>query len=96
MTAGEAAKTENREQGINQQIHADRQANGGKLTGQEKKQINHEQNGASHQIYRRRHNNKVHLYRSSPSPKTALGAPSRCSRIAEAWDSRNRSPRRLC
>ena len=52
MTAGEAAKTENREQGINQQIHADRQANGGKLTGQEKKQINHERNGASRQIYR--------------------------------------------
>ncbi len=33
MTAGEAARTENREQGINQQIHADRQANGGRLTG---------------------------------------------------------------
>jgi hypothetical protein len=59
MTAGEAARTENREQGINQQIHADRQANGGKLTGQEKKQINHEQNGASRQIYRQKHNNKV-------------------------------------
>ncbi len=59
MTAGEAAKTENREQGINQQISADRQANGGKLTGQEKKQINHEQNGASRQIYRQKHNNKV-------------------------------------
>ena len=59
MTAGEAAKTESREQGINQQIHADRQANGGRLTGQEKKQINHEQNGASRQIYRQKHNNKV-------------------------------------
>src|SRR5208283_1277637 len=44
MTAGEAARTENREQGINEQIHADRQANGGKLTGQEKGQINREQN----------------------------------------------------
>ena len=59
MTAGEAAKTENREQGINQQVHADRQANGGKLTGTEKKQINKEQNGASRQIYRQKHNNKV-------------------------------------
>ena len=59
MTAGEAAKTENREQGINQQIHADRQANGGKLTGQEKQQINKQQNGASRQIYRQKHNNKV-------------------------------------
>ena len=59
MTAGEAARTENREQGINQQIHADRQANGGKLTGSEKKQINKQQNGASRQIYRQKHNNKV-------------------------------------
>ena len=59
MTAGEAARTENREQGINQQIHADRAANGGKLTGAEKRQINKEQNGASRQIYRQKHNNKV-------------------------------------
>ena len=59
MTAGEAARTENREQGINQQVHADRQANGGKLTGQEKRQINREQNHTSRQIYRQKHNNKV-------------------------------------
>ncbi len=59
MTAGETAKTENREQGINQQIHADRQANGGKLTGQEKGQINRQQNGASRQIYRQKHNGKT-------------------------------------
>ena len=59
MTAGEAARTENREQGINQQVHADRQANGGKLTGQERRQVNHEQNRASRQIYRQKHNNKV-------------------------------------
>src|SRR5579859_2015276 len=45
MTAGEAARTENREQGINQQVRADRQANGGKLTGAQKRQINKEQNG---------------------------------------------------
>ncbi len=58
MSAGEAARTENREQGINQQIHADRQANGGKLSGQQKAQINREQNGASRQIYRQKHNGK--------------------------------------
>lgn len=58
MSAGEAARTENREQGINQQVHADRQANGGKLTGQQKAQINREQNGASRQIYRQKHNGK--------------------------------------
>jgi hypothetical protein len=56
MTAGEAARTENREQGINQQIRADRAANGGKLTGAEKAQINKQQNGASRQIYRQKHN----------------------------------------
>ena len=59
MTAGEAARTENHEQGINQQVHADRQANGGKLTGQEHRQINREQNRTSRQIYRQKHNNKV-------------------------------------
>ena len=59
MTAGEAARTENREQGINQQIHADRAANGGKLTAQERHQINREQNGASRQIYRQKHNDRV-------------------------------------
>jgi hypothetical protein len=56
MTAGEAARTENREQGINQQVRADRSANGGKLTGQERRQINRQQNGASRQIYRQKHN----------------------------------------
>jgi hypothetical protein len=58
MTAGEAARTENREQGINQQVHADRAANGGKLTPQEKAQINKEQNSVSRQIYRQKHNVK--------------------------------------
>ena len=62
MNAGEAARTENREQGINQQVRADRAANGGRLTGQEKRQINHEQNGASRQIYRQKHN-------GAPAPK---------------------------
>jgi hypothetical protein len=59
MTAGEAARTENREEGIDQQIRADRQANGGRLTGQEKRQVNREQNRTSRQIYREKHNNKV-------------------------------------
>lgn len=56
MTAGEAARTENREQGINQQVRADRSANGGNLTGQERSQLNHRLNGTSHQIYRQKHN----------------------------------------
>jgi hypothetical protein len=55
LKAGQTAKLENWEQGINQQIHADRQANGGKLTGQEKRQINGQQNRASRAIYRNKH-----------------------------------------
>jgi hypothetical protein len=58
MNANQTARVENREQGINEQVHADRQANGGKLTGQEHRQINREQNGASRQIYRDKHNGK--------------------------------------
>jgi hypothetical protein len=59
MTAGEAAKTENKEQGINEQDKADRQANGGKLTGGEKQQLNTKLNGTSKQIYNQKHNDKV-------------------------------------
>ena len=55
LSAGQAAHSEGHEQHINQQIHADRSANGGKLTGVEKGQINHEQNKTSHAIYRDKH-----------------------------------------
>lgn len=55
LTAGQTAKLENREQGINQKVAADRQANGGKLTGQQKQQINNAQNKASRKIYRAKH-----------------------------------------
>jgi hypothetical protein len=58
MSAGEAARTEGREQNINQHIAADRGANGGKLTPQERQNINRRQNGASRQIYRQKHNRK--------------------------------------
>jgi hypothetical protein len=55
LTAGQTARLENREQGINQQVRADRQANGGKLTGQQRARINRQQNGASRAIYRNKH-----------------------------------------
>ena len=58
LTAGEAARLEGNEAKINQQVRADRQANGGKLTGQERQQINHEQNQQSRKIYRAKHNNR--------------------------------------
>ena len=64
MTAGEAAKAENQQKGINQQVAADRKANGGTLTASEKKQVNKEQNAASKNIYRKKHNAKT-----QPQPK---------------------------
>jgi hypothetical protein len=59
MSPSEAAKTEGHEQNINHQIAADRQANGGKLTPGEKKNINQKQNSASRQIYKDKHNEKT-------------------------------------
>lgn len=59
MTAGEAAHAEKQQQGINKQVAADRKANGGKLNASEKKQINKEQNAASKNIYRKKHNGKT-------------------------------------
>ena len=56
LTAGETAKLENQQKGINQQVQADRAANGGKLTPGEKKQINKEQNAASKNVYNKKHN----------------------------------------
>jgi hypothetical protein len=59
MTAGEAARTENREQNINRSIAADRAANGGKLTAQERHNVNQRQNSVSRKIYRQKHNARV-------------------------------------
>jgi WXXGXW repeat (2 copies) len=56
MTSGEAARAERTQSNIDQQVHNDRAANGGKLTGQERQQINGEQNAASRQIYDEKHN----------------------------------------
>jgi hypothetical protein len=56
LTAGETAKLEKQQQGINKQVVKDRKANGGTLTASQKKQINKEQNQASRNIYRKKHN----------------------------------------
>jgi len=47
LTAGEAAHLENNERKINQEVRSDRAANGGKLTPQEKAQVNRQQNRES-------------------------------------------------
>ena len=59
MTPAEAAKAEKQQKGINHQVAADRKANGGTLTASEKKQVNHEQNAASKNIYNKKHNSKT-------------------------------------
>jgi len=56
LTAEETAKLEKQQQGINKQVAADRKAHGGTLPASEKKQVNREQNQASRNIYRKKHN----------------------------------------
>ena len=56
LTPNETVKLERQQQGINKQVAADRKANGGTLTAAQRKQINKEQNQASRNIYRKKHN----------------------------------------
>jgi len=65
MTSGEAARTNQNQAHVAQQVHNERTANGGALTGQQKKQANHEENKNSRQIYNEKHNNKT----AKPAPK---------------------------
>ena len=58
LTAGETAKLERKEAGLNKEIRTDRQANGGTLTPQERKQVNGQQNHLSKQIYNDKHNGR--------------------------------------
>ena len=79
MTSGEAARAERTQANIDQQVHDDRAANGGKLTGQERQQINGEQNAASRQIYDEKHNantvkpNEVDNREANQQQRTANG-----------------------
>ncbi len=56
LTAGETKNLETNEGRINQEVHNDRAANGGKLTQQERQQVNRQQNKMSKQIYKDKHN----------------------------------------
>jgi hypothetical protein len=55
LNAGQTARLEKGEAGINREVAADRAANAGKLTGAEKSHINGQQNVASGKIYRDKH-----------------------------------------
>lgn len=55
MNAHQAAHVEHQEANLNKEIRTDRQANGGKLTPQEHRQVNQQQNGLSREIYNDKH-----------------------------------------
>ena len=79
MTSGEAARADHTQSAIDSQVHNDRVANGGRLTGQERQQINGEQNAASRQIYNEKHNgntvapNAVDNREANQQQRTAQG-----------------------
>jgi hypothetical protein len=56
MTAGETHNVEGREASINHEVRTDRADNGGRLTGQERKQVNQRQNNVSRSINKDKHN----------------------------------------
>jgi hypothetical protein len=59
LTFGEYRSVEGRLDGINAQRKADLAANGGRLTGGEKIQLNREENGLSNRIWFDKHNAAV-------------------------------------
>ena len=56
LTPRETGHLEGKEAAIHQEVHNDRAANGGHLTGQERAQVNHQQNQVSRDIDRDKHN----------------------------------------
>jgi WXXGXW repeat (2 copies) len=56
LTPHETGNLESREVHLNGEIHNDREANGGRLTPEERQQVNHQQNNLSHSIYDDKHN----------------------------------------
>jgi hypothetical protein len=55
LTAAEAARLEKQEAAIHHEVKTERKANGGKLTPQERRQVNRQQNRESKRIYRQKH-----------------------------------------
>jgi hypothetical protein len=59
LTAGETANLEHKESALNHEEHNMRQLDNGKLTGQDRKTLNHQQNKLSKQIYTKKHNSRT-------------------------------------
>jgi hypothetical protein len=55
LNAGQTARLEKNEAAVNQEVRTDRKLNGGHLTGDEKAQVNRQQNRMSRNIYRAKH-----------------------------------------
>lgn len=55
LTPGETARLEKQEGAIHHEVKTERQANGGTLTAQERRQVNRQQNRESKRIYRQKH-----------------------------------------
>lgn len=55
LNAREASRLEHREAATNKEVAVMRQANGGKLTGKERRFVNHQQNRTSRAIYHQKH-----------------------------------------
>lgn len=55
LTPNETAHLEKQESAIHHEVKTDRQANGGTLTAQERRQVNRQQNRESKRIYRQKH-----------------------------------------
>ncbi|HTV59473.1 MAG TPA: hypothetical protein VMJ93_11440 [Verrucomicrobiae bacterium] len=56
LTPGESSRLERQQQGINREDAHMRSANGGKLTGADRRALNQRQNRASNNIYNKKHN----------------------------------------
>lgn len=59
LTAGETARLEHQEAGINKEERGMRAQDNGHLTRQDRRTIHRQQNRESRRIYRDKHNNKV-------------------------------------
>ena len=69
LTAGETSNLEKKEAAINQEEHAMRKLDNGKLTTADKKTLTQQQNQMSKQIYQDKHNSAV----QNTNPKSAVG-----------------------
>jgi len=58
LTAGETARLEHQERGINREERGMRAQDNGHLTRQDRRTLHHQQNVESHRIYRDKHNGR--------------------------------------